>query len=188
MNWELCLAWAQESANQSLLDKLCQENKLSIEDWLIRARYHYQWSLGHVWHVEGQYDDWSWWSLEINNLAGRVRGKIKTSSWCPENPINSRIGGKDWSKVLPKDFFSSKDGACSASTIGQNPPNNAKVKVEKWAIWSENMTQSANGLMVSFDPGIKRQFQCSCSGQSWEIWRFFHLNQWLLKYTFYSCG
>jgi len=41
---------------------------------------------------------------------------------------------QDWGKRdekidFPKEFFSSIDGACSSSTIGQNPPNNAKVKV-----------------------------------------------------------
>jgi len=130
-----------------------------------------------------------WWLImmimEINNQAGRVGYKIKMSSWCPENPINSRIGGgmKRLIKSSPKnEFFSSTDGASPSSTIGQNPPNNAKVKVEKGAVWSENMTRSGKGLVISFDPGIKRQFLFSCKWPILGNMKFFHLNQWLLKY------
>jgi len=123
MNWEHCLAWAQESANQSCLDKFCQENKFSR----VGAGYHYQWSLGRVWHDEGQYDDWSWWSWRQTIRRGGNQNEN-------ENPINSRIGRRFLIKSSPKRVFLINRWRFLSPPSVKNPPNNAKGKLKN-NIW-----------------------------------------------------
>ena len=146
MNWEHCLAWAQESANQSCLDKFCQENKFSR----VGAGYHYQWSLGRVWHDEGQYDDWSWWSWRQTIRRGGNQNEN-------ENLINSRIGRRFLIKTSPKRVFLINRWRLFCLHHRSKIPQTMPRESWKWAIISENITRSVNGLMSSFDSGIKRQ-------------------------------
>ena len=120
--------------------------------------------------------------MEIKNQAGRRWNKnIKLVSrksnqfqdWGGDEKIDKRVFLVNRWRLFCRDH----------QLKVKTPQNNAKVKVEKWAIWSENTTRSVKGpIWLVLIQEWKDRSSAASSGQSWEIWRFFSLNQWILKY------